>query len=199
MGQKKTRIIKDDIAQCKKYIERLRESDRQEDSIGLQQVKYKLANLITKEEMHWKQRAKEYWLKDGDLNTHFFHSVANQRKESNRIKSLDDDNGVRHISSMEFCKVVSTYFENLFKDVAADYEPVMQVVDRVVTDEVNELLMVPFKEEEFKHAIFQMKADKSPGPDGFNPVSFINFGTWWALRCLETVKNGYRISISRPI
>ena len=48
-----------------------------EDSI----VKYKttcdkLNNLIAQEEAYRKQRAKVYWLKDGDINLKFFHLDA---------------------------------------------------------------------------------------------------------------------------
>ncbi|XP_075507347.1 uncharacterized protein LOC142544167 [Primulina tabacum] len=174
-GRKKNSIFKDEIEQCKKDIEKLRLSDSEEDAVGIQKIKYILTKLISQEELHWKQKAKEHWLQYGDLNTQFFHSVATQRKEMNRIKSLDDDSGVRHSNITDICKVVSTYFENLFEDADAIYEPVMQVVDRVVTNEVNESLTAPFKDEEFKKAIFQMKADKSPGPDGFNPGFFQKF------------------------
>ncbi|XP_073024385.1 uncharacterized protein [Primulina eburnea] len=90
-GRKKNRIFKDEIEQCKKDIESLRLSDSEEDAVGIQRIKYNLTKLISQEEMHWKQRAKEYWLQYGDLNTQFFHSVATQRKERNQIKSLDDD------------------------------------------------------------------------------------------------------------
>ncbi|XP_075478725.1 uncharacterized protein LOC142519565 [Primulina tabacum] len=164
-----------DFITCKKDIERLRLSGCEEDAVGIQKIKYNLTKLLSQEELHWKQRAKEYWLQYGDLNTQFFHSVATKRKERNRIKSLVDDRGVRHSNITNICKVVSTYFENLFEEADAIHDPVMQVVDRVVTDEVNESLTAPFKDEEFKKAIFQMKADKSPGPDGFNPGFFQKF------------------------
>jgi len=35
-----------------------------------------LLSLLHKEEIFWKQRAKTYWVRDGDTNTHFFHSIA---------------------------------------------------------------------------------------------------------------------------
>ncbi|XP_075481232.1 uncharacterized protein LOC142521946 [Primulina tabacum] len=163
-GRKKNRIFKDDIEQCKKDIERLRVSDSEENALGIQKIKHKLTTLITQEELHWKQRAKEYWLKDEDLNTQYFQSVATQRKERNRIKSLVDDNG----------------------ETAANYEPVTQMVDRVVSDEVNDMLTAPFEDAEFKQAIFQMKADKSPGPDGFNPGFFQKF---WKLVGSSVIKD----------
>jgi hypothetical protein len=37
------------------------------------------------------------------------------------------------------------------------------------------MLTTPFVIEEFKEAIFSMKPDKCPGPDGFNPGFFQHF------------------------
>ena len=39
-------------------------------------------------------------------------------------------------------------------------------------------LSAPFSIDEFKHALFQMHPDKSPGPDGLNPTFYHKF---WAL------------------
>jgi len=42
-----------------------------------------LNSLLHQEEHFWKQRAKIYWLSDGDANTSFFHAFANARKKWN--------------------------------------------------------------------------------------------------------------------
>ncbi|KAL8535495.1 hypothetical protein ACS0TY_011215 [Phlomoides rotata] len=60
---------------------------------GVQLVKAKteLGNLLLKEEAHWRQRAKVYWLWDGDLNIKFFHQSASTKKRANKIHRLRDD------------------------------------------------------------------------------------------------------------
>lgn len=34
-----------------------------------------------------------HWLKDGDINTKFFHAMASQRKQRNAILSLTNEDG----------------------------------------------------------------------------------------------------------
>ncbi|XP_074377104.1 uncharacterized protein LOC141718624 [Apium graveolens] len=46
----------------------------------------KLNTLLFQEEMYWRQRAKVFWLKDGDDNTRFFHTSAFAKKKANKIE-----------------------------------------------------------------------------------------------------------------
>ncbi|KAJ1430165.1 Ribonuclease H-like superfamily [Sesbania bispinosa] len=60
----------------------------------------KMDCLIMQEEAFWKQRAKVFWLREGDGNTRFFHAMANARKKRNVITALtdEDDRTVEHQS-----------------------------------------------------------------------------------------------------
>jgi len=48
--------------------------------------KEKLTKLLLQEEAFWKQRSKMYWLKEGYMNTKFFHSSTPSRKRR-RLKT----------------------------------------------------------------------------------------------------------------
>ena len=39
--------------------------------------KGELEELILREEIHWRQKARVKWVKEGDCNSKFFHKVAN--------------------------------------------------------------------------------------------------------------------------
>lgn len=44
-----------------------------------------------------------------------------------------------------------------------------------ITEEQNELVLVPATLDEVKKAVFSMHGDKSPGPDGLNPTFYQSF------------------------
>lgn len=43
---------------------------------------------LKNEEIAWRQRSRALWLKEGDMNTSFFHKMANAHKRSNNIDQL---------------------------------------------------------------------------------------------------------------
>lgn len=48
-----------------------------------------LMEIYKREETMWQQRAKCKWLKEGDVNTTFFHRVASFKKHTNTITFLE--------------------------------------------------------------------------------------------------------------
>lgn len=58
------------------------------------QYKNRLAAIIKDEEVLWKARARQHWLKKGDSNTKFFYAVANGRRRENTIEMVEDEGRV---------------------------------------------------------------------------------------------------------
>ena len=53
-----------------------------------------LEDLLLKEEVHWRQKSRVKWIKEGDCNSKFFHRMANGRQSRKFIKSLIFERGV---------------------------------------------------------------------------------------------------------
>ena len=53
--------------------------------------KEELEELILREEIHWRQKTRVKWVKEGDCNSNFFHKVANGRRNRKYIKVLEKE------------------------------------------------------------------------------------------------------------
>lgn len=127
-----------------------------------------MIKLLVQEDSFWRQRAKSFWLRDGDLNTRFFHASATSRAKVNRIDKIQGDDAIIVENPIQIQEIAKSYFDNLFMPRVGIYEPVLCAIGPCVTQEDNELLVKPFSHVEFSTTLSQMHSDKSPGPDGFN-------------------------------
>ena len=69
--------------------------------------------------------------------------------------------------------------------MTSDYEPMLSVVNRVVSGEDNSMLLALFSHDEFKEALFAMNLSKALGPTGFNPRFYQHF---WCLIGLDIMQ-----------
>ena len=76
--------------------------------------KRELEELILREEIHWRQKAKVKWVKDGDCNSKLFHKVANRRRNRNFIKFLENKRGLVLDNSESITEEILLYFKKLY-------------------------------------------------------------------------------------
>lgn len=83
MSWNKTRPtnFRKEIARCKEQLEIIRCKLDPASVESFKNTKSRMLSLLVQEENHWQQRAKCFWLKDGDLNTKFFHATASAQKK----------------------------------------------------------------------------------------------------------------------
>ena len=125
--------------------------------------------------MYWKQRAKDFWLENCDLNTKFFHAQVSGLKAANKVSSLVDVNGIVQLDLSTMGSISLSYFWKLFSSGLPNFDGLEISLTDVVSLEENESLVAPFSKEEFTKAIEQMHPEKSPGPDGLNPRFYQRF------------------------
>lgn len=171
-SRKHPKINRQSIEELKKTIDWMRSNTDQQSISKVEDLKLKLNKMMQQSDIYWKQRAKQFWLKDGDLNTKFFHSMATKRKACNRIHKLMDNTGVEFSDPQNLGRIALDYFEQIFSAGNAAYEAVTSQIEPKISNEDNAILLSPFTKNEFQEALFQMDPNKSPGPDGYNPAFF---------------------------
>ncbi|CAH9143861.1 unnamed protein product, partial [Cuscuta epithymum] len=186
-GRRLRRKQTEAIDGCRDKLTRVMEDDSPEAYEEAQKLKKELAKLLAQEEAFWKQRAKSFWMRDGDMNTKFFHAAATSRKQRNKICMLTKPDGSLSTSREGMCSIVKEYFSDIFSLGDTEYGPVIKTIKPCVNNAANNMLTASFEVEEFRTAIFQMHSDKAPGPDGLNPAFYKRF---WELCGQDIVRAG---------
>ncbi len=83
------KVISDEIQLLDALEENLNLSPDQLDR--RRHLKTDYAKVVAEEEILWKSRANQYWLRAGDSNTRFFHAMANDRRRENAINVIEDE------------------------------------------------------------------------------------------------------------
>lgn len=127
------------------------------------------------EEEYWRQRAKTFWLEEGDTNSRFFHASTSTRKKMNHLSYLKTDTGEIVDTTHGMSIVVKEYFSNVFAGGNQNAASYHGDDERVITDNQNRMLVAEVSFAESTVAVKQMHPDKASGPDGLNPAFFQHF------------------------
>jgi hypothetical protein len=127
------------------------------------------------EELYWQQRGGVVWILEGDSNSQFFHLYANGRRRKKIIVSLANHGEIR--SQEDIMMHATNFYKNLFGSQPLWFGNLNLSADfwnnrHTLSEEERDKLKESFREAKVKEAIFNMKVDTSPGPNGFE-VQFL--------------------------
>lgn len=149
------------------------------------EIEGSLEQIYQMEEVYWQQRVGDWWTIKGDSNTEFFHRYANGRRRKSTIVSLEGDQGTIK-GQEEIAKHIVNFYKNLFgpnPDRIISLSSSFWQSHFQLSETQKEDLIKPFMEVEIKEAIFDMKSESAPGPNGFGVTFFKRF---W-----EVIKGDY--------
>ena len=107
----------------KELLEALILLDAKEGEFGLSEmeiservvVSSQIENLLSLEEISWRQKSRMLCIKEGDNNTKFFHKVANSWRRYNHFSMLEVD-GFIYEEESEVADQVVLFYKNLYKE-----------------------------------------------------------------------------------
>ena len=162
----------------------------------IQALKKEINEIMIREEMMWNQRTRALWVKCGDRNTKFFHAMASNRRWKNRIDGLYDQGGRWCEDSEEVEGIILDYFKEIYNtSFLVNFRASLGVVDRKVSDAMNEDLLSDFRVEEVQQTLKQMHPTKSPGPDGMSSIFFQRHWDIVGPHVVDCVPNIFRTGV----
>ncbi|KAL5859327.1 hypothetical protein ACOSQ4_000623 [Xanthoceras sorbifolium] len=107
-------------------------------------------NVLTQEEVFWKQKSRNQWLKEGDRNTKFFHLSTLIRRRRNKIEGLLNKDGIWVTEKKDLQKVVINYFRDLFvgNNMRGSYDELPRLFPRLTEEEIGSLQAETGEEEQ---------------------------------------------------
>ncbi|KAL9227684.1 hypothetical protein vseg_003343 [Gypsophila vaccaria] len=115
------------------------------------------------------QQAKQAWIKDGDMNSAYFHGVIRGRRNKNKVMMIEDAHG--HI--VDTPSTIQTAFLSYYEQLLGESQGTTKVHQTIIncgnkcTADMSSLLLEPVTGKEVRDALFSIPDVKTPGPDGY--------------------------------
>ncbi|WMV49894.1 hypothetical protein MTR67_043279 [Solanum verrucosum] len=100
------------------------------------------------EEIHWRQRSRIQWIKNGDKNTKFFHRMATSHKRNNTMISFMINGEVSSDHPVVIRNAIVDFYEILYKE-SESWRPPLNILDvqTTIAEEEQTLLSRDFEGE----------------------------------------------------
>ncbi|KAG7547383.1 F-box domain [Arabidopsis suecica] len=132
--------------------------------------------LLQAEESFLCQRSRITWLREGDLNTAYFHRITSARLAMNHIHFLVDNSGGRIESQQLIQEHCVSYYKSLLggPEESPQFDPadLSSLLEFRCSPAHQAALDSVFSPEEIRQAVFSLPRNKTSGPDGYSAEFF---------------------------
>ncbi|GJV34113.1 aspartic peptidase [Tanacetum coccineum] len=162
--------LRDELDEVQKALDR----DPSNSGLRDEEVVYVQAFSEAKldEEQFLRQKAKIEWLEVGDSNSDYFHKSIKCHNQRSRIDLITTADNVEVTGNLIPNVFMSHYMAFLGMDMTYDELDSDGLFEKKVSNLSNENMIKPVTNDEIKRAMFGIRDNKSPGPDGFTFVFF---------------------------
>ncbi|XP_074265837.1 uncharacterized protein LOC141588288 [Silene latifolia] len=133
-----------------------------------------LQELTRAKESFLSQKSKHEWIKDGDVNSSYFHCLLKKRRSMNKVVMVEDMRGKLCDTQEQVQEAFLEYYQSLLgtsQDIKKIHRSIINK-GPVCNDAHWASLRRPVTGEEVKEAMFSIPDIKSPGPDGYTSKFF---------------------------
>ncbi|CAL1369279.1 unnamed protein product [Linum trigynum] len=127
-------------------------------------------------EVYWQQKSRVKWLKKGDQNSAYFHTVTRTRRKRNFVSGLRNEEGEWVTKETGKATIATNFYQTLFTSETQ----VPNMTERVanlpiahsVTPQMNAQLTAEVLPSEVRSTVFSMGSKQAPGSDGLTGKFF---------------------------
>lgn len=117
----------------------------------------------------WQQKARVKWLKDGDANTQYFHSLVKCKRTQLRIQQIRNSEGLLLTDQDEIMASTVEFYTTLFaREATSNHSAILSHIPSILTAQDNLMLTGLLTESEVKTAVWSLDPHSAAGPDGFH-------------------------------
>lgn len=123
-------------------------------------------------------RSKSKWAIESDRNTKYFLNLEKQRQQKKCISELLVDNGDTVSDTDSIMNVEYEFYKELYSCVDTETESIdtyLQCIETTLEDNDRLFCDENISKEDIHSALFKMKKQKTPGPDGLTVEFYIQF------------------------
>ncbi|XP_019230172.1 PREDICTED: uncharacterized protein LOC109211124 [Nicotiana attenuata] len=172
--------INDQVSKWKAEIQLLYEIDTNSNTDNSRteanKVYVEYIQWLSKQESLLKQKTQTKWFEDGDSNTKYFHSLLREKRRRLQLHRIKNHRGKWIQKENNIAKAAVKHFDSLFNLPKPTLNPYLfSCIPKCILEEDNMKLFAIPNENEIKDDVFNLSADSTTGPDGYNGTFFRHY------------------------